>query len=109
MQYHLGEYRDRSSHNILWLKLDLVIVEQLTGVNDLSTGHLLELALADEVVQDLCLRVLALKLSLLGVKLLLQLPDVLVLACVRLMFELSLFSLLLHLSLGSAPFGAKLE
>ena len=109
MKSQLGEYRDKSSLNILWFKLNLVIVKQLTGVNDLSTGHLLELALADEVVQDLCLRVLALKLSLLGVKLLLQLPDVLVLACVRLMLELSLFSLLLYLSLGSAPFGAKLE
>ena len=105
----LSEYRDESSLILLWLKLNLVVVKQLTGVNDLSAGHLPELALADEVVQDLCFRVLALELSLLGVELLLQLSDVRVLACVCLMLELSLFSLLLHLSLRSASFGAKLE
>jgi hypothetical protein len=32
---------------MLWFKLDLVIVQQFTGVYNLSVGHLLELALAD--------------------------------------------------------------
>ena len=98
-----------SSLYVLGLELDLIIVEELTGVHDLPAGHLLELALADEVVQDLGLRVLALELGLLGVELLLQLPDVLVLARVRLMLEVGLLPLLLHLSLGPAPLGAKLE
>ena len=43
------------------------------------------------------------------IELLLHLPDLIVLALVRLMLELGLFPLLLHLGLGPAALGAKLE
>ena len=94
---------------MLWFELDLVIVQQFTGVYNLSVGHLLELSLADQVVQDLGLCTTILELSMLLVELLLHLPDLLVLARVRLMLELGLFPLLLHLGLGPTALGAKLE
>ena len=94
---------------MLWFELDLVIVQQFTGVYNLSVGHLLELSLADQVVQDLGLCTTILELSMLLVELLLQLPDLFVLPLVRLMLELGLFTLLLYLSLRSTALGAKLE
>ena len=75
----------------------------------MTIRHLPELALADEVVQDLGLCNLILELSLLKIELLLHLPDLFVLPLVHLMLELGLFTLLLHLGLRPAALGAKLE
>ena len=48
-----GETTSYCSHNILRLKLNEVVVEKVTGSNDFSIRHLLNLALAEQVVKNL--------------------------------------------------------